>query len=102
MARCEITGKGPVVKNLVSHSNIKTKSIAQPNIQQKRVFSSILNGMVSLKMAASTIKDMEHCGGFDKFLLRADTEKMSKRALAVRGRIQTRLRKKAKSAPKAK
>ena len=25
MARCELTGKGPVVKNKVSHSNIKTK-----------------------------------------------------------------------------
>ena len=33
MARCELTGKGPVVKNLVSHSNIKTKSTANANIQ---------------------------------------------------------------------
>ena len=68
MPRCELTGKGPVVKNLVSHSNIKTKSRAFPNVQQKRVFSRVLNEMVNFKLATSTIRDMEHAGGFDTFV----------------------------------
>lgn len=95
MSRCELTGKGPVVSNLVSHSNIKTKSTSQPNIQNKRLFSNALNQLVGLKVAASTIRDLEHCGGFDKFILRQKEENLSKRAKAVRMRILRRLRKKA-------
>ncbi len=58
MSRCELSGKSPVVKNLVSHSNIKTKSVANPNVQRKRIFSKSLNQMVRLYMATSTIRDM--------------------------------------------
>jgi len=96
MSRCELTGKGPVVKNLVSHSNIKSKSTASPNVQQKRVFSRLLGEMVNLKMATSTIRSMEHMGGFDTMILNTPTEKMSKRALEVRTRILRKMRSKSK------
>lgn len=91
MPRCELTGKGPVVKNLVSHSNIKTKSTAMPNVQQKRIFSGILGQMVNLKMASSTIRHMEAAGGFDTFLLNQPDKVLSKRALAVKNRIRRKL-----------
>ncbi len=91
MSKCEITGKGPVVKNLVSHSNIKTKSIAQPNVQKKRIFSRVLNSMVRLQIATSAIRDMEHVGGFDSYILNSDDAKMSKRALAVKSRIRKKM-----------
>ena len=91
MSKCELTGKGPVVKNLVSHSNIKTKSIAQPNVQKKRVFSKALNQMVRLQMATSAIRDMEHMGGFDVFILNQDDAKLSKRALAVKNRVKKKV-----------
>lgn len=87
MSRCELTGKGPVVKNLVSHSNIKTKTRAMPNVQQKRLFSKALNQMISLKVATSAIKSMEHMGGFDTFLLNQKSSLLSKRAQAVKLRI---------------
>jgi large subunit ribosomal protein L28 len=93
MSRCEITGKGPVVKNLVSHSNIKTKSISQPNVQKKRIFSNTLNEMVRLQIAASAIRDMEHTGGFDKFILNQEDGVLSKRALAVKNRIKRKISK---------
>lgn len=91
MSRCELTGKGPVVKNLVSHSNIKTKSIAQPNVQKKRVFSRVLNQMVRLQIATSAIRDMEHVGGFDNFILNSTDKNLSKRALAVKLRIKKKI-----------
>lgn len=91
MSRCELTGKGPVVKNLVSHSNIKTKSIAQPNVQKKRIFSRSLNEMVRLQIAASAIRDMEHMGGFDNFILNQDDKSLSKRALAVKLKIKKKI-----------
>ena len=95
MPRCELTGKRPVIKNLVSHSNIKTKKVAQPNVQRKRVFSRSLNRLVTLNMATSTIRSLEHFGGFDKFILNQCPEKMSPRALEVQKQIRAISKKKA-------
>jgi large subunit ribosomal protein L28 len=92
MSRCELTGKSPVVKNLVSHSNIKTKSIAMPNVQRKRIFSRTLNQMVRLYVATSTIRDMEHGGGFDTFVLNQDDKVLSKRAMDIKGRIRRKMK----------
>lgn len=91
MPRCELTGKGPVVKNLVSHSNIKTKSVAHPNIQQKAIFSQALGESISLKLATSTIRNIENRGGLDAFILKQDNELLSKRALQVKKRIRKKL-----------
>ncbi len=96
MSRCELTGKGPVVKNLVSHSNIKTKSVAQPNVQKKRIFSRVLNQMVRLQVATSTIRDMEHVGGFDSFILGQNDGMLSKKALEVKCRIRRKMKAKSK------
>lgn len=93
MSRCELSGKSPVVKNLVSHSNIKTKSTALPNVQRKRIFSKTLNQMVRLYMATSTLRDMEHTGGFDKFILNQDDKVLSQRALDVKARIRRKMNK---------
>jgi large subunit ribosomal protein L28 len=100
MSRCELSGKGPVVKNLVSHSNIKTKSTAMPNVQRKRIFSKTLNQMVRLYLATSTLRDLEHIGGFDKFILNQPEDVMSQRALDIKGRIRRRMNKSAKKTAK--
>ena len=91
MSRCELTGKAPVVKNLVSHSNIKTKKRARPNVQKKRIFSRGLNQMVRLQIATSTIRDMEHMGGFDKFILQTDDGVLSKRAMDIKTRLKRKI-----------
>ena len=92
MSRCELTGKSPVVKNKVSHSNIKTKSIAMPNVQKKRVFSKALNEFVRLQISTSALRDMEHMGGLDVFILRQDVEKLSPRATETRTRILRKMK----------
>ncbi|MEY4616222.1 MAG: hypothetical protein RJB66_1182 [Pseudomonadota bacterium] len=94
MSRCELTGKGPVVKNLVSHSNIKTKSTALPNVQQKRLFSRALNQMVSLKVSTHAIRSMEHVGGFDVYLLNQKEDSLSAKALEIKRRIKRKISKK--------
>lgn len=102
MSRCELTGKSAVVKNLVSHSNIKTKSKALPNVQRKRIFSRSLNEMVRLYVATSAIRDMEHIGGFDAFIINQPNEVLSKRAMEVKTKIRRKINKSAnKSAKKA-
>jgi large subunit ribosomal protein L28 len=92
MPRCELTGKAPEVKNLVSHSNIKTKSVAMPNVQQKRLFSTLLGEMISLKLATSTIRSIDHVGSLDKFVLNQPEKNLSKRALSLKTRMQRKLR----------
>lgn len=98
MSRCELTGKSPVVKNLVSHSNIKTKSTAMPNVQRKRIFSHTLNEMVRLYVATSAIRDMEHSGGFDQFIMNQPSEVLSKRAMEVKTKIRRKMNKSSKKA----
>jgi len=92
MAKCELSGKGPVSKNIVSHSNIKNKSTAMPNIQPKRLFSETLDRLVSLKLATSTIRTIEHVGGFDRYIIKADDAVLSKRAMTVKTQILKKLR----------
>lgn len=94
MARCELSGKGPVVSNLVSHSNIKTKTKSYPNIQYKRMFSDALNRYFQFKVAASTIRSVEHRGGFDKYLLSQEDKTLSKKAVEVKNKIKSKLSKK--------
>lgn len=91
MAKCELSGKGPVVKNLVSHSNIKTKSRAYPNVQKKKIHSQTLNEMVSLYVATSTLRSMEHMGGFDKYILNQSEENLSHRALEIKKKLRRKL-----------
>ena len=84
MAICELSGKKPVIKNLVSHSNIKTKKLVQPNVQYKRLFSKKLNKFFKLKLATSTLRTIDHIGGFDSYILKQDDVKLSKRALKIK------------------
>lgn len=85
-----------MVKNLVSHSNRKTKSKSNPNVQSKRLFSRTLDEMVRLQVATKAIKDMEHMGGLDSFLLSQPEEKLSLRAIEVRNRIKRKMSRKKK------
>ncbi len=98
MARCELTGKGPTVKNLVSHSNIKSKVQANANIQNHKFYSQSLNEWSSFKIAASTIRTIENWGSFDSFILSMPEDKMSKRAVLVRNRIRRKLNAKSQKA----
>ena len=86
--RCELTGKGPIVKNNVSHSNVKTKAWMRPNIQKRRLYSDTLETFVTLRIATRTIRSIEHVGGFDRFILNQKPDTLSKRARSLQSRIQ--------------
>ena len=86
--RCELTGKGPIVKNKVSHSNVKTKTWMLPNIKKRRLFSDSLGSYVTLRVATGTVRSIEHVGSFDQFILGQPTDVLSKRARAMQNRIR--------------
>lgn len=53
--QCEICGKKPLVGNLVSHSNIKTKRVFKPNLQHMR--HQLPNGTITtLKVCTRCIR----------------------------------------------
>lgn len=85
--RCELTGKGPMVKNLISHSHILTKKWMKPNLQKRRMWSDTLNAFVTLRVTTSALRSVDHVGGFDRFITRQADELLSKRALAFKARI---------------
>ncbi|MBN8536134.1 MAG: 50S ribosomal protein L28 [Deltaproteobacteria bacterium] len=84
MSVCELTGKRPIVKNLVSHSNIKTKKVVQPNVQYKKLFSKKLTKFFKLKVAVSTLRTLDHSGGFDSFLMLQPDSALSRRAFKIK------------------
>ena len=91
MPRCELTGKGPIVKNLVSHSNIKTKSRAFPNVQFKTFYSPCLKRSFRLKVAASTVRSIDKSGGIDNFLMKGSKKCLSPFALKLRKNLEKKM-----------
>lgn len=96
MAKCELSGKAPVVKNLVSHSNIKTKSRAFPNIQSKSFFSYQLKNSFKFKVAVSTVKNIDKVGGFDIFIMKQKNSCLSPKALKIKKQILKKTQNKSK------
>ncbi|MBF0440507.1 MAG: 50S ribosomal protein L28 [Oligoflexales bacterium] len=59
---CELTGKGVLSGNRVSHSNRRTKHKFYPNLQKKRFWSAELGRFVSLKVSTSAIRTIDKLG----------------------------------------
>ncbi len=63
MARvCEITGKGPMVGNNVSHANNKTKRRFLPNLHYRRFWVENENGWVRLRISNSGLRMIDKVG----------------------------------------
>jgi large subunit ribosomal protein L28 len=63
MARvCELTGKKGMVGNNVSHAMNKTKRKFQVNLLKKRFYLVSEDKWITLKVAASTLKDINKNG----------------------------------------
>ncbi len=58
----DITGKGPVAGNHVSHANNKAKRRFELNVQKKRFFIPEENRWVTLKVSAKTLKTINKKG----------------------------------------
>jgi large subunit ribosomal protein L28 len=59
---CELTGKGMMVGNSVSHSNIKTKRRFYPNLQTKRFYVPEEDKWITLKVSTEAIKNVTKNG----------------------------------------
>ncbi|MEE2566269.1 50S ribosomal protein L28 [Hyphobacterium marinum] len=82
--RCELSGVGPVVGNNVSHANNKTKRRFLPNLCDVSLASETLGQTYKLRIAAKTLRSVDHVGGLDNYLLKARDAGLSARAAKIK------------------
>jgi large subunit ribosomal protein L28 len=88
--RCELTGKGVLSGNNVSHANNKTKRVFRPNLQTLSLASESLGRVITLKVSMRALKTVDRKGGLDAFLLRAKDAQLSARALRLKKQVAKR------------
>ncbi|MGF1660391.1 MAG: 50S ribosomal protein L28 [Rubrimonas sp.] len=86
--RCELSGKGVLTGNRVSHSNIKSRRRYLPNLNAVSLQSEALGKTFRFRIAAAALRTVDHRGGLDAFLLKARDEELSPRALDVKRELQ--------------
>ena len=59
---CQVTGKGPMVGNNVSHANNKTKRRFLPNLQSRRFWIESENRFVRLRVTNAALRTIDKKG----------------------------------------
>lgn len=86
--RCELSGKLPMSGQLRSHAENKSKRKFRPNLCTVSLISDALRRSVRLKVSAHALKSVEHRGGLDAYLMKADDEQLSDRCLRLKRDIK--------------
>ena len=81
--RCQITGKGVMSGNNVSHANNRTRRKFLPNLQRTSMSSEILGRDVTLRVSVNAIRTIEKHGGLDAFLLQARNAELADEARSL-------------------
>ncbi|MGJ8528944.1 50S ribosomal protein L28 [Maritalea sp.] len=89
--RCELSGKGVMSGNNVSHALNRTRRKFLPNLCNVTLMSEALGRNVKLKVSAAALRTVEHRGGLDAYLLKAKDTELSVRALGVKKELRLAL-----------
>jgi large subunit ribosomal protein L28 len=76
---------------LRSHAENKTKRTFRPNLCEVTLISDALQRKVRLRISAHALKTVEHRGGLDAFLLKANDDALSVRCRKLRREIRKAL-----------
>jgi large subunit ribosomal protein L28 len=79
--RCELTGKGVMTGNNVSHAKNRTRRRFLPNLSNVTLTSEALGRSIRLKISTSALRSVDKIGGFDAFLTKASDENLSPKVL---------------------
>ena len=85
--RCELTGKGPMTGNNVSHAKNRTRRRFLPNLNDVTLMSDALGRSVKLRISAAALRSVDHRGGLDAFLAKAKDADLSDNALKIKKEI---------------
>lgn len=86
--RCELTGKGVMVGNNVSHANNKTKRRFLPNLNEVSLASDVLGRTFKFRISSAALRSVDHRGGLDAFMAKAKDADLSAKALKVKKDIK--------------
>ncbi|MCB1355682.1 MAG: 50S ribosomal protein L28 [Maritimibacter sp.] len=81
---CELTGKGPMTGNNVSHAHNRTRRRFLPNLNDVTLVSEALGKTFKLRISASALRTVDHRGGLDAFLAKAKDQDLSPNALKIK------------------
>jgi len=81
---CELTGKGPMSGNTVSHANNKSRRRFLPNLNEITLISDTLGKSYQLRISAAALRTVDHRGGLDAFLAKAKDDELSVNALKIK------------------
>jgi large subunit ribosomal protein L28 len=84
---CELTGKGPMSGNTVSHANNKSRRRFLPNLNEVTLISDILGQSFKLRISAAALRSVDHRGGLDQYLAKAKVEELSLGAQKIKKEI---------------
>ena len=85
--RCQMTGKGVLSGNNVSHANNKTRRRYLPNLQETSLLSDALGTQVRVRVSTRALRTIEHNGGLDSFLLGTPNRDLPEAAQVIKRRI---------------
>lgn len=85
---CELSGKGPMVGNNVSHAKNRTRRRFLPNLNDVTLSSDTLGRSFKFRISAAALRTVDHRGGLDAFLAKSKDDELSKSALKVKRDIE--------------
>ncbi|MCP4208450.1 MAG: 50S ribosomal protein L28 [Shimia sp.] len=85
--RCELTGKGPMTGNNVSHAKNRTRRRFLPNLNDVTLQSETLGRGFKFRISAAALRTVDHRGGLDAFMAKAKDVELSDSALKVKKEI---------------
>mgnify|MGYP000120749394 CR=1 FL=1 len=88
---CELTGKAVMSGNNVSHALNRTRRKFRPNLTRVTLMSESLGLAVKMKISAHALRSVEHNGGLDNFLVKANDAVLSLRARRLKKNIKKKL-----------
>jgi len=89
--RCELTGKGVMTGNTVSHAMNHSRRRFLPNLVNVSLISEALDRTIKLRISAAALRSVEHRGGLDAFLLKANDAELSDNAQALKKEVRAAL-----------
>ncbi len=81
---CELSGKGPMTGNTVSHANNRSRRRFLPNLNEVTLISDVLGQSFQLRISAAALRTVDHRGGLDAFLAKAKDAELSPKALKIK------------------
>ncbi|MES2335356.1 MAG: 50S ribosomal protein L28 [Pseudomonadota bacterium] len=81
---CELTGKGPMSGNTISHANNKSRRRFLPNLNEVTMISDVLGQSFKLRVTAAALRSVDHRGGLDAYLAKAKDDELSAAALKIK------------------